>query len=81
VDDFVTPGSEDGGTQDFLVVGIDQHLHEALGLALFDSPPDASHRAYADQCTRAAAPYLILCQTGSAERRVSCKARKRRYGR
>src|SRR6516164_10390406 len=70
VDDLATPGPENGGTQDFLVVGIDQHLHEALGLALFDSAADAAHRACCDQCMPTAASYLILGQPGSAERRV-----------
>src|SRR5271166_4351907 len=73
VNDLVTPGPKNGGAQDFLVVGIDQHLHEALGLALFDSAADASHRASADQCAFPAASYLLLRQTGSAERRVSVK--------
>ena len=71
VDDLVTPGPENGGTQDFLIVGIDQHLHVALGLALFDGAADAGHRASADQRRLPAASYLILRQTGSAERRIN----------
>jgi hypothetical protein len=39
----------------------------------FDSAADARHRACADQRTLSAASYLILRQTGSAERRIGVK--------
>ena len=70
MDNLVASGPENGGSEDLLVLGVDQQLHEALGFALFDRPGDPRHRACADQRAFPAAAHLLLGQTGPAERRV-----------
>src|SRR5687767_8354002 len=44
MDDLVTADAEQGGAQNSPVVGVDQDLHEAFGLALLDGAADARHR-------------------------------------
>ena len=54
-------------------LGVDQNLHEAIGLAFFHCAPDARHRAFADQCFASGFPHFRLCHSGPPEGRIDIK--------
>ena len=70
VDDLVAADAEDGRAQDPVRLGVHQHLHEALRLALLHGAANARHRPRGDQGRAARFPDLLLGHADAGERRV-----------
>src|SRR6185312_2063530 len=62
------------GAENLLRVCIDEHLHEALRLALLDGPPDPRHRAFADEDTTPRTTGFHLGHAHAAERWIDEQA-------
>jgi len=70
VHDLVAVHSQDGRAQQVLVLGVDQHLHEALRFAGFAGAAHALHRHLGVQHAAAAGAGFGLGDADAAERRV-----------
>ena len=58
---------EQRGAEDLLALGVDDDLHEALGLAALVGAADVLHRHLRDQRLDALAPDVLLGHAGAAE--------------
>jgi hypothetical protein len=67
---LVTIHAEDGCTEEALCVGVEQYLHETLGLACFASAADALHRNPRAQRAPAAGQGFGLRHADAAQRQV-----------
>ena len=70
MDRLVAARAQKGSAQDLLRLGIDEDLHETVGLALFEGAGDVLHGNAAHERAAAAAAHLGLGHAGAAERRV-----------
>src|SRR3954464_3438462 len=70
MDDLVAAGSQDACPENLLAVGVDQNLHEAVGLTLLDRSSNFRHQPLGGEHAAARAQRLGLGHAGAAERRI-----------
>ena len=75
------PVPEDGRAEDFLALGVDENLHEALGLAFFDRSADLGHGALTDQRWLAGLANVGFGHADAAEGRIDVEGVGAGFGR
>ena len=67
---FVAAGAENRGAENFLCLGVDEDLHEAEGLTLFDRAADLRHRSPPDEERATGGACFVLGHADPPERRI-----------
>ena len=73
MNDFIPANTKNRGSQDVLCLGIDNHFHEALRLALLPRAAHAGHRIFRQQRLAPRLAHLRLGHAHATQRRIDVK--------